>query len=111
MNKCDMCNGLGYLTVDWSNSIIKDYQRKHIEKCDSCNLFDTDQQARMNKDNGELPMDSIKQIAIGIADYVQDYKKHFDAYPIDVEINDKIYDFDKYWEILDKYPNLIKEKN
>jgi len=51
-----------------------------------------------------------KHIAIGIADYVKDYKKHFDAYPIDVEINDKIYDFDKYWKILDKYPNLIKEK-
>jgi len=50
MNKCDMCNGLGYLTVDWSNSIIKDYQRKHIEKCDSCNLFDTDQQARGTHD-------------------------------------------------------------
>jgi len=55
-------------------------------------------------------MSEEKEIAISIADYIKDYKKHFDAYPIDVEINDKIYDFDEYWKILDKYPNLMKEQ-
>ena len=44
-NTCDMCNGLGYLIVDESNSILKSYQKQHIEKCDSCNLFNTDHQA------------------------------------------------------------------
>lgn len=49
MNKCDMCKGLGYLIVDFSclkhsqDDVICDV--KEIEKCDTCNIFDTDQQA------------------------------------------------------------------
>ena len=42
-----------------------------------------------------------EQIAMSISDYVQDYKKHFDAYPIDVEVDNIIYSYDEYWEILD----------
>ena len=44
-----------------------------------------------------------KQIAQDINDYVQDHKKHFDAYPMDVEVDDKVYSYDEYWKILDKY--------
>lgn len=51
-----------------------------------------------------------KQIAMDIADYVQDHKKHFDAYPMDVEVDDKVYSYDEYWKILDKY-KLVQEYN
>lgn len=44
-----------------------------------------------------------KQIAADIKDYVDDHKKHFDAYPMDVEVDDKVYDYDEYWKMLDKY--------
>ena len=44
-----------------------------------------------------------KKVAADIKDYVDDHKKHFDAYPMDVEVDDKIYDYDEYWKILDKY--------
>ena len=44
-----------------------------------------------------------KQIAADIKDYVDDHKKHFDAYPMDVEVDDRVYDYDEYWKILDKY--------
>jgi hypothetical protein len=44
-----------------------------------------------------------KQIAADIKDYVDDHKKHFDAYPMDVEVDDKVYNYDEYWKILDKY--------
>ena len=44
-----------------------------------------------------------KKVASDIKDYVDDHKKHFDAYPMDVEVDDKIYDYDEYWKILDKY--------
>jgi len=47
----------------------------------------------------------VKSIAADIKDYVDDHKEHFDAYPTDVEISDKLYDWDEYWAILDKaYP-------
>ena len=36
-----------------------------------------------------------------IKEYVDDHYKHFDHYPIDVEVNGKLYDFKAYWEILD----------
>jgi|10_taG_2_1085330.scaffolds.fasta_scaffold25521_2 hypothetical protein len=53
MNKCDMCKGLGYLIVDYSclkhSQMIQAKKHKcnvkEIEKCDTCNIFDTDQQA------------------------------------------------------------------
>jgi len=44
-----------------------------------------------------------KQIAADIKDYVDDHKKHFDAYPMDVEVDDRVYDYDEYWKMLDKY--------
>ncbi len=44
-----------------------------------------------------------KQVAADIKDYVDDHKKHFDAYPMDVEVDDKVYDYDEYWKMLDKY--------
>jgi len=44
-----------------------------------------------------------KQIAADIKDYVDDHKKHFDAYPMDVEVDDKVYSYDEYWKMLDKY--------
>jgi len=48
----------------------------------------------------------LKNVAADIKDYVDDHKEHFDAYPMDVEVNGKIYDFDDYWKILDKvYPD------
>ena len=56
----------------------------------------------MNEETEEVNEDE-KQIAADINDYVQDHKKHFDAYPMDVEVDDKVYDYDEYWKILDKY--------
>ena len=47
-----------------------------------------------------------KSIAADIKDYVDDHKENFDAYPMDVEVDDKVYDWDEYWSILDKvYPD------
>ena len=48
----------------------------------------------------------LKNVAADIKDYVDDHKEHFDAYPMDVEVNGKVYDFDDYWKILDLvYPD------
>ncbi|MBC8429002.1 MAG: hypothetical protein H8D95_00300 [Candidatus Endolissoclinum sp.] len=48
----------------------------------------------------------LKNVAADIKDYVDDHKEHFDAYPMDVEVNGKVYDFDDYWKILDTvYPD------
>ncbi len=63
-----------------------------------------------NEDVAEEINEDEKQIAMDIADYVQDHKKHFDAYPMDVEVDDKIYSYDEYWKILDKY-KLVQEYN
>jgi|TARA_R110002167_G_scaffold206075_2_gene410104 glycerol-3-phosphate cytidylyltransferase-like family protein len=47
-----------------------------------------------------------ESVATDIKDYVDDHKEHFDAYPMDVEVDDKVYDWDEYWGILDKvYPD------
>tara|TARA_R100001443_G_scaffold110352_1_gene122242 strand:+ start:131 stop:271 length:141 start_codon:yes stop_codon:yes gene_type:complete len=35
-----------------------------------------------------------------IKEYVNDHKKHFGFYPHDVEINEKIYTYNQYMEIL-----------
>lgn len=56
----------------------------------------------MNEETDEVNEDE-KQVAKDINDYVQDHKKHFDAYPMDVEVDDKVYNYDEYWKILDKY--------
>jgi hypothetical protein len=42
-----------------------------------------------------------QNIAKDIADFVRDHKKHFDAYPMSVEVSNKIFNYDEYWEILD----------
>ena len=57
--------------------------------------YDEDDEDDLNEDE--------KKIAADIKDYVDDHKKHFDAYPMDVEVDDKIYDYDEYWKMLDKY--------
>ena len=53
----------------------------------------------------------LKNVAADIKDYVDDHKEHFDAYPMDVEVNGKVYDFDDYWKILDLvYPDSYDNK-
>ena len=53
----------------------------------------------------------LKNVAADIKDYVDDHKEHFDAYPMDVEVNGKVYDFDEYWKILDLvYPDSYDNK-
>ena len=55
---------------------------------------------------GPMTSDRLNSIAADIKDYVDDHKENFDAYPMDVEVDDKIYDYDEYWKILDKvYPD------
>ena len=44
-----------------------------------------------------------KQIAKDINDYVQDHKKNILMLTMDVEVDDKVYSYDEYWKILDKY--------
>ncbi len=35
-----------------------------------------------------------------IKEYVDDHKRQFDCYPVDVEVNDVVFNWDQYWEIL-----------
>ena len=56
-----------------------------------------------NEEVAEEVNEDEKQIAADIKDYVDDHKKHFDAYPMDVEVDDRVYDYDEYWKMLDKY--------
>ena len=56
-----------------------------------------------NEEVAEEVNEDEKQIAADIKDYVDDHKKHFDAYPMDVEVDDKVYDYEEYWKMLDKY--------
>ena len=37
-----------------------------------------------------------------IKEYVDDHYKNFGFYPFDVEINNKIYKYNEYWDILNK---------
>jgi hypothetical protein len=41
---------------------------------------------------------TIKEL---IKEFVDDHKEHFDCYPMEVEVNDVVYSWDQYWEILD----------
>jgi len=36
-----------------------------------------------------------------ILNYVNDHKKHFDGYPVDVEVNGKLYTWQEYWAIIE----------
>ena len=73
--------------------------------------------AAMHAESIEEEFDrKVKETKIGIAadikDYVDDHKEHFDAYPMDVEVNGKVYDFDEYWEILDKvFPDAYDKQS
>ena len=40
---------------------------------------------------------TVKEV---IKEYVDDHYKHFNFYPADVEVNEKLYDYKTYWEIL-----------
>ena len=43
------------------------------------------------------------QIKEAIRDFVDDHRKHFGTYPMDVKVNGKVYDFAAYWEILNTH--------
>tara|TARA_E500000318_G_scaffold90904_1_gene88999 strand:+ start:372 stop:527 length:156 start_codon:yes stop_codon:yes gene_type:complete len=43
----------------------------------------------------------IENISKDIADFVSDHKKHFDAYPVEVEVGERVYSYEEYWQILD----------
>jgi len=47
-----------------------------------------------------------------IYDYVQDHMAHFAAWPMDVQVHGRVYDWDAYWTILRKagYADYSKEK-
>ena len=47
-----------------------------------------------------------KEIVDLITEYVEDHKKHFDSYPMDVEVGDKVYRYDEYWKVLDSVGGL-----
>ena len=36
-------------------------------------------------------------------DYVDDHFAHFEAYPVDIEIDDVIYDWGEYWSIMESH--------
>jgi|TARA_R110002124_G_scaffold46545_1_gene139579 hypothetical protein len=42
---------------------------------------------------------TIKEL---IKEFVDDHKKHFDCYPMDVEVNEVVYSWEQYWSILGK---------
>ena len=37
-----------------------------------------------------------------IFEYVHEHYKHFNFYPIDVEVNNIVYSYNEYWKILDQ---------
>ena len=45
----------------------------------------------------------VEYLAPLMRDYVEDHKKHFDAWPVDIEVDNKIFEWDEYWFILEKY--------
>jgi|10_taG_2_1085330.scaffolds.fasta_scaffold263057_2 hypothetical protein len=44
----------------------------------------------------------MSNLAKEIRAFVDDHKKHFDTYPMDVEVDGRVYSWEEYWEILDK---------
>ena len=78
-----------------AESIDEEFDRKVKEIVES----------KIKEGFGPMTSDRLNSIAADIKDYVDDHKENFDAYPMDVEVDDKMYDYDEYWEILDKvYP-------
>jgi hypothetical protein len=58
---------------------------------------------RTNNINDTTINDTMKtqDISKDIADFVRDHKKHFDAYPVEVEVGERVYGYEEYWQILD----------
>jgi hypothetical protein len=42
--KCDLCNGAG-----WIDTFNTDREVQEIQKCDDCNIYKTDKQAKESK--------------------------------------------------------------
>jgi glycerol-3-phosphate cytidylyltransferase-like family protein len=84
-----------------------DATKKGLNKLSKLGSKNTSYDVKTGKTNTTYGMANAKNesVATDIKDYVDDHKEHFDAYPMDVEISDKLYDWDEYWAILDKaYP-------
>ena len=48
----------------------------------------------------------MKTSAVLVKEYVIDYYSHFQHFPIEVEVNDTVFDYDTYWLMLDLFfPN------
>ena len=79
-----------------AESIDEEFDRKVKEVIES----------KIKEGYGPMTVDRLNSIGADIKDYVDDHKENFDAYPMDVEVDDKVYDWDEYWGILDKvYPD------
>ena len=46
--------------------------------------------------------EAMKRLKEAIREYVSDHKKHFDTYPMDVEVDGIVYSWNEYWEILEE---------
>jgi len=91
------------MNENWSEYSLSEFliEIEHEEKTMKNGILQT-----ITEGYGPMTWDRMKSIAADMKDYVDDHKEHFDAYPQDVEIDDKIYDWDEYWGILDKvYPD------
>lgn len=44
---CELCNGVG-----WIDTFNTQEQVQEIQKCDECNIFKTDKEAKEEQDNG-----------------------------------------------------------
>jgi hypothetical protein len=53
----------------------------------------------------------INYVAPLIRDYVEDHKKYFDAWPVDIEVDNHLFEWNEYWLILETYKTMqdIKE--
>ena len=84
-----------------AESIDEEFDRKVKEVIES----------KIKEGYGPMTVDRLNSIGADIKDYVDDHKENFDAYPMDVEVDDKVYDWDEYWGILDKvYPDAYDNK-
>jgi len=91
------------MNENWSECSLSEFliEIEHEEKKMKKGILQT-----ITEGYGPMTWGRMKSIAADMKDYVDDHKEHFDAYPQDIEIDDKIYDWDEYWEILDKvYPD------
>jgi hypothetical protein len=85
-----------------------DATKKGLKKLSKIGSKNTSYNVKTGKTNTTYGMANAtnESVAADIKDYIDDHKEHFDAYPQDVEVDDKVYDWDEYWAILDKvYPD------